>query len=110
MPGTRSGGLKARQTNIKLYGDDFYKKIGSLGGRAIGYKGFAANPELARKAGSKGGKKSRRTDAPAKPKGYYYSGPRELDKSKRILPPEPKPEPKRGFKSWVGQMVRRAHK
>lgn len=65
MSGTIAGGRKARDTNYKLHGKDFYKRIGSIGGQAptTKLKGFAANPELARKAGQKGGKISRRGPA-----------------------------------------------
>ena len=64
MSGTRLGGQKCAKTNKYLYGDDFYKKIGTKGGRSGGpNRGFAANPELARTAGSKGGKKSHRKEA-----------------------------------------------
>lgn len=76
MPGNKAGGLKASATNKKKYGDDFYRNIGSLGGRATGRKGFAVNPELARKAGAKGGKKSRRTGVTTgqgKKKEYCYN-------------------------------------
>ena len=61
MSGTKIGGLKARDVNIKRHGKDFYKRIGAIGGRNGHTGGFAANPELARLAGAKGGKKSRRT-------------------------------------------------
>lgn len=39
------------------FGEDFYQKIGAKGGKAPyrGKKGFAANKELARIAGRKGG-------------------------------------------------------
>ena len=60
MSGTREGGLKARETNRKKQGDDFYKRIGSKGGKWCGMKGFALNPDLARNAGAKGGRISRR--------------------------------------------------
>lgn len=62
MSGTLAGGRKARDTNYKLHGKDFYKRIGSIGGQAptTKPKGFAANPALAREAGRKGGKISRR--------------------------------------------------
>ena len=61
MAGSRIGGLKAAAMNKLKYGDDFYKGIGLKGGRAEHSKprGFAANPELARTAGAKGGKISR---------------------------------------------------
>lgn len=60
MSGTREGGLKARETNLKKQGSDFYKRIGAKGGKKCGMKGFALNPELAKIAGAKGGRKSRR--------------------------------------------------
>ena len=65
MSGTCEGGKKAAKKNLETYGKDFYKLIGSKGGRngkGPGYKGgFASNPALARLAGAKGGKISRRT-------------------------------------------------
>ena len=64
MSGTKEGGIKARQTNYERNGKDFYKRIGSLGGRVSGIKkGFALNPELASKAGAKGGRISKRGKA-----------------------------------------------
>lgn len=42
------------------YGDDFYKRIGTIGGRKSVRKGFATNRELAKQAGRIGGKKSKR--------------------------------------------------
>ena len=63
MSGTLEGGCKARDKNYKRFGKDFYRNIGRKGGSAPTSKpkGFAANPELARTAGAKGGSKSRRT-------------------------------------------------
>lgn len=65
MAGTKAGGLKARETNIKLHGIDFYKRIGRMGGKAGDptKKGFASNIERAKKAGAKGGKISKRGPA-----------------------------------------------
>ena len=60
MPGTRNGGLKAAATNKARYGKEFYVKIGQSGGRKSRNGGFAANPELARIAGAKGGRASRK--------------------------------------------------
>lgn len=60
MAGTRIGGVKASQTNKRLYGADFYKRIGGEGGRNGHTGGFYANRELARKAGEKGGRISKR--------------------------------------------------
>ena len=60
MSGTRAGGQKAHQTNLKRHGKDFYRDIGRKGGQNGHTGGFAANRELARTAGAKGGRKSRR--------------------------------------------------
>lgn len=60
MSGTILGGKKAAKTNIKRHGKDFYREIGRRGGINGHTGGFAANPALARLAGSKGGKKSKR--------------------------------------------------
>ena len=60
MAGTKAGGLKAAATNKELHGEDFYARIGHKGGKVCGMKGFALNPELAKKAGAKGGRISRR--------------------------------------------------
>lgn len=57
---TREGGLKTAQTNKTRHGEDFYRKIGELGGKKSRGGGFAANPELAKIAGSKGGRASRK--------------------------------------------------
>ena len=66
MAGTKAGGFKAAQTNNIKYGHDFYAEIGRKGGRNGHTGGFAANPELAKIAGRKGGLKSKR--GPAKRK------------------------------------------
>ena len=58
--GTKIGGLKAKQTNYERHGRDFYKRIGQIGGRNGHTGGFTSNPELARLAGAKGGRISRR--------------------------------------------------
>ena len=63
MAGSKVGGLKATATNIERHGKDFYKRIGRKGGKASNNGGFAANPELARIAGQKGGRISRRGKA-----------------------------------------------
>ena len=60
MAGTKAGGLKAAQKNLQK-DPYFYAKIGAKGGRNGHTGGFAANPELARIAGAKGGRISRRT-------------------------------------------------
>lgn len=55
MAGTVAGGRLAAITNRKRYGKGFYQEIGRLGGLKSRNGGFAANPELAREAGRKGG-------------------------------------------------------
>lgn len=67
MAGTKAGSKKAAAINKARYGSDYYAQIGAIGGRACGFKGFATNPELARKAGAKGGKISRRGPAKKDP-------------------------------------------
>lgn len=69
MAGTVEGGRKAREKNLAK-DPNFYKRLGSMGGKAgagEAYRkggekaaGFAANPELARVHGAKGGRVSRR--------------------------------------------------
>lgn len=65
MSGTKAGGLKARETNRLLHGEDFYKRIGKIGGSKLGVKkGFAIMPrEKVVMAGRKGGSISRRGKA-----------------------------------------------
>ena len=63
MAGTKAGAKKAAATNKARYGEDFYATIGRKGGRNGNTGGFAANPELARLAGAKGGRISRRGPA-----------------------------------------------
>lgn len=67
MSGTRAGGIKARNTNLEKFGPNFYKEIGSKGGKNGHTGGFAsATHEFCSACGRKGGLKSRR--GPAKPK------------------------------------------
>ena len=63
MAGTKAGGAKAAATNKAKYGADFYSKIGQKGGQNGTTGGFAANRELAKIAGQKGGRISRRGPA-----------------------------------------------
>ena len=63
MPGTKVGGQKAKETNKNKYGEDFYVRIGAMGGstKTTKPKGYAAMPEWKRQAAGKaGGKKSRK--------------------------------------------------
>lgn len=63
MAGTISGGKRAAQRNKQRHGADFYARIGAQGGKKSRGGGFAANRELARAAGAKGGRVSRRGKA-----------------------------------------------
>lgn len=62
MAGTKIGGQKAAAKNLAR-DPNFYAKIGKKGGENGNTGGFAANPELARIAGAKGGRISRRKKA-----------------------------------------------
>jgi uncharacterized protein len=70
--GTKSGGLQARDTNIRKYGADYYKRIGAIGGSKGTTGGFASEEvgadgltgrQRARIAAAKGGRISRRGKA-----------------------------------------------
>ena len=67
MAGTTEGGIKAAATVKAKFGTEFYSRIGRLGGKNGHTGGFAANPELAREAGRKGGRISKRGKAKKKP-------------------------------------------
>lgn len=43
MAGNKAGGIKARQTNIERHGEDFYRRIGSKGGKNGHTGGFASD-------------------------------------------------------------------
>lgn len=60
MSGTKSGGKLAAETNKKKYGETFYKDIGRIGGANGRTGGFFVRRDLARTAGAKGGRISRR--------------------------------------------------
>lgn len=69
MTGTRLGGIKARETNYKKQGKDFYSRIGKMGGRNGHTGGFASDivgedgltgRQRASIVGQRGGRKSRR--------------------------------------------------
>lgn len=59
MAGNRESGLKAADTNRKKHGDDFYKKISSMGGKVKNpNKGFGSmSPERRREVALKGRRK-----------------------------------------------------
>jgi len=61
MAGTTEGGKAAALKNKQVHGEDFYARIGAMGGKKGRTGGFFANRELAREAGRKGGRISRRT-------------------------------------------------
>jgi general stress protein YciG len=63
MAGNKTGGAKAAASNKAKHGADFYARIGAMGGKKGRTGGFAANRELARIAGAKGGSISRRGPA-----------------------------------------------
>lgn len=63
VAGTKAGGKKAAATNKEKYGSEFYANIGRKGGQNGHTGGFAANPELAKEAGRKGGTISKRGPA-----------------------------------------------
>lgn len=65
MAGTVDGGKQAATTNKELYGQDWYQKIGALGGSVARRetRHFYLHPEVARVAGHKGGTISRRGKA-----------------------------------------------
>ena len=67
MSGTVAGGIKAREIFYEKYGRDYFKNIGRKGGEACNpYKGCGRSQERAKRAGSIGGKLSKR--GPAKKK------------------------------------------
>lgn len=64
MAGTKEGGKKTAETNKRVYGADFYAKIGAEGGKNGTTGGFGSNKvgidgltgkERAKIAGQKGG-------------------------------------------------------
>lgn len=63
MAGTVEGGLKAAAHNKKIYGEDFYKKIGAKGGASGTTGGFyyskVNNLDIHITAGAKGGRNSK---------------------------------------------------
>ena len=72
MSGTKAGGIKARATNIKKYGKDFYRNIGRKGGSRSSTGGFASKKvgadgltgrQRAKLVGAIGGHISRRRPA-----------------------------------------------
>lgn len=89
MSGTLAGGLKARDTNKAKYGKSFYSDIARIGGSRGAkdgvIKGFAANRELARTAGAKGGYKSRRGKAKVAQTTRHYGEVRVVSNTPPII-------------------------
>lgn len=109
MSGTRSGGLKARKTNLEKYGKDFYREIGRKGGRNGHTGGFAVVDEngvhtLAKVAGAKGGSISRRGPA----KRIKEPSAEKAQKPKVEEPKKARPEIKRSLwqRLWGDQDVK----
>lgn len=55
MAGTKEGAQKAAAINKQRYGEDFYARIGAIGGKKSNTGGFYADRKLASRAGRKGG-------------------------------------------------------
>ena len=79
MSGNKAGGMKAAATNKLRHGDDFYARIGARGGRNGHTGGFAANRELAKIAGGKGGSISKRDEA----KTWYEKNKHEIESMRK---------------------------
>lgn len=61
MAGTNNGAKAAALTNKRKYGEDFYVRIGAMGGKISRGGGFASmSKERLRELGRKGGTISRR--------------------------------------------------
>lgn len=60
MSGTKEGGRKASISNRARHGEDYYGRIGKLGGSRKVKKGFSMHPKLASVVGKIGGTISRK--------------------------------------------------
>ena len=89
MSGTREGAIKTVATIRQRYGAGFYEKIGHMGGKAGRgpncLKGFAADRERARVAGSLGGKISSRAGVK---NGYGREAVKDIEEAEKILEQE----------------------
>lgn len=66
MSGNKTRGQKAKESNIRNHGKDFYAKIGAMGGRVKVPKGFAVmDKEKQLKASRLGGSNGKRGKANA---------------------------------------------
>ena len=78
MSGTREGGLKARQTALKHYSEEYLREQAAKGGQAKVAKGFAKiERERLIAISSKGGSSPRKTTK--KPKKVQSQRPKILD-------------------------------
>lgn len=68
MGATKASAKLAAAAMKKRYGEDYYAKIGSLGGKASKTGGFAGRPDLAREYGAIGGRISKRHKGDTKKK------------------------------------------
>ena len=72
MSGTKAGGVKAAQTNKERHGNDFFRRIGKIGGKNGHTGGFASMPrERVAECGRIGGMRSRRGKAKNWSYGYF---------------------------------------
>lgn len=61
ISGTKTGGSLAATTNKTRHGEDYYVRLGALGGKAKVPKGFShMSPEKRAEAGRRGGTVSKR--------------------------------------------------
>lgn len=65
MAGTKAGGIKTAKTIREKYGENFYKTMGRKGGIKSHpeTRFFSMNPDIAKIAGAKGGRISKRGKA-----------------------------------------------
>ena len=80
---TPEGRAKALKTMRERYGDDYFKRVGRLGGSSYHSepRGFASDPEQARRAGRKGGAMSRRRRDSA----YILPGSLDSETVRRVM-------------------------
>jgi len=81
MSGSYIGGKKAAATNKKKYGESFYADIGRVGGKLGHTGGFYARRDIARSAGRKGGKISKRVYTPEQRQAMSKAAHRRLSKN-----------------------------
>lgn len=60
MAQTKAGAAKATKTMYEKYGENFFRRVGKIGGQNGHTGGLYNNPERAKQLGSKGGSVSKR--------------------------------------------------